>query len=118
MARKAKKAKTNVDGGTVYLEGYPETETATRSDPDTEAKKPCQCDGRIPARDQLRKRIPAVLWTIFSVFVVLIWPHLHKHISWLWWNYSILFIGIGMVCLFVSRFFGVQQPFVMPETKR
>jgi hypothetical protein len=62
-----------------------------------------------------RKHIPAILYTTFSVSAMLLWPHAHDHIHWLWWNYSILFITIGMVCISVSRFFGPAPAFFMNE---
>jgi len=51
----------------------------------------------------------AVFYTLFSVTVMLLWPHV------LSWNYAILCLNMGMVCISVSRFFGVKHGFFMSE---
>lgn len=47
---------------------------------------------------------------------MLMWPQLSLQHSYLfWWNPWVLFTSIGMVCLSISRFFGIEQAFLAPE---
>ena len=47
---------------------------------------------------------------------MLLWPQLSfQHSDLFWWNPWVMFTSIGMVCLSLSRFFGIEQAFMAPE---
>ena len=60
--------------------------------------------------------IRAVLFSIFSLVTMVMWPQWSLEHGYLfWWNPWVLFTSIGMVCLSISRFFGIEQAFTAPE---